>query len=293
MTELTQGELDDIDEHVIDALERVDYSDLNIIGNGELSVVIAWPTSDPTCVVKPIGPFQRDQYEAYRGVLLDYMAELDRRGVASVPTAIGCVSRGRTEVIGYMTQPLLERDSLAEHALGTFTPSTDNPLLGSIVDAIAASDEHLGIDAPISNWLWDGEKAVLLDVGLPLMWDEHGTARLTIEWGAKAFPAFARGAAIKELDDLLDRYREPRTAAVEFVARLPFFGLDAWQGPAVDALNQRLEPSEPITIAEAQKLNAADSKSLPRIKRLQRMQRWWVRRIRRQRYDFFIGQSTY
>ncbi|MEM7095008.1 MAG: DUF6206 family protein [Actinomycetota bacterium] len=285
--------LRDVDAAVIKALETVDYSALNILGNGEVTVVLGWPSDEPEWVLKPTGPFTAAEFAGFDQLLSAYIEGLGERGIDVVPTALHPVERRDGWIMSYMVQPVLAPETLAENALAERTPSVDDELLVSVCDAIAATDDRLGIDAPISNWAWDGHAVQLLDVGLPMMWDDSDESRFGIDVFTRAFPKPARGAVANEIEKLLERYQSPRTSAVEFIGRLPFFGFEAWCEPAAQLLNDRLQPAQPITVTEAVELSEADAKTIPLLKRLQRMERMWKRRVRRQRYEYFIGDSTY
>ena len=125
------------------------------------------------------------------------------------------------------------------------------------------------------------------------MWDETGTCSYDAALVGPAFPAALRRVMVSEVAKIFERYRDPRVAAVEFVGRLPFFGYEAWVEPAAQCLNKRLDLADPVDPIEAAKFIAGDTKTIPLLKRMQRIQRTWERRVRRRRYEYFIGESTY
>ncbi len=289
-----QAEVNALDKVVVDALERRDYSSLKMMGNGELTVVLGWPAMAPTWVCKPAGPFNAEEFVRYQYMIEAYTAALRERGVAVVDTSIVGVERERGLIAGYMVQPVQPRATLAEVVLQTAAPDAEHPLLVSIAGALGAMDSNVALDAPATNWCWDGTDVHMLDVGLPLMWEGSGFALETLIPLFRALPAPARPLAMREIGKLLERYRDPRIAAVECAGRMRSFpGLEGWRDPAIECFNHRLELAEPITIAETEELNAGDDKEIPRWKKMQRFQRAWTRVVRRRRYDWFVVPSTY
>jgi len=283
----------EIDRAVVTALETDDMSALRVMGNGEFSVVLGWPSSAPTLVVKPIGPFRPEEYLAYESLLHDYIAELRRRGVATVDTQITAVERQPGTIVGYMFQPLLESESLAENALTERVPLVDDPILDSIVSALMTCDADVSIDPPVSNWYWDGSRVALLDVGLPLMWGDQNSRRLDFAPFMRSLPIGARTLFRRGFESGTDRMRERRKLGIEFVSRLAFFDLDEWEGVALDAFNLRLDSADRISFEEVEAMRHSDSADLKRFKRLQRRQRRWVQGVLRRRYEFCLGESTY
>lgn len=290
----TQEDVNALDRLVVSALETLDYSPLRMLGNGELTVVLGWPTTDPVWVCKPAGPFRVDEFDRYHYMIEAYMAALRERGVGVIDTTVFGVERERGLTAGYLAQPVLARESLADEVLRTVTPDAEHPLLVSIADSVGVMDDSVALDAQITNWCWDGTDAHMLDVGLPLMWDNSSFALETLIPLFRALPAPARPVAVKELGKLLERYRDPRIAAVECAARMVSFeGLQGWRDAAITCFNRRLDLSGPITIAETDAFNAGDDNEIPRWKKMQRGQRTWTRLVRRRRYDWFVVPSTY
>ncbi len=296
MAQPTQADVEALDRVVVEALETLDYSPLKMMGNGELTVVLGWPAEQPTWVCKPAGPFTAEQFAWYRDTIDRYAARLRDRGVGVTETSVFGVERERDLVAAYMAQPVLPRETLVEVMLQSEEPDPEHPVLVSIADAVAAMDDRLGLDAPATNWVWNGVSVEMLDVGLPLMWDDDGTSAAleNLKTVFCALPAPARAIATKEIGKLLERYREARVSAVECAGRmLSFPGLEGWHDPAIECFNRRLGLAEPITVAETEALNAGDEKEIPRWKTMQRVQRGWTRHVRRRRYDWFVVPSTY
>jgi len=99
----------------------------------------------------------------------------------------------------------------------------------------------VSIHAQITNWHGEGKTPSLIDIGLPALWGEAGEFRMTLERSSRAFPVLIRGADLKEMERLGQRYRNPRSAALDVIANMPRFGLEEWLEPTLAAFNARLE----------------------------------------------------
>lgn len=283
----------EVDGAVVHALETGDRSKLSAIGNGEFSVVLAWPSDAPSAVVKPIGPFRQSEYRAYEELLHQYVEALRQRNIDVVETEMVPVARGPKWIVGYMFQPLLPRDQLAERALAAREPSSDDPILEGIASVLMGCDGELSIDPPVSNWHWDGNRARLLDVGMPLMWDHHAKRRIDFAPFMRSLPIGTRTLFRRGWEEGTDRMRERRNLAIEFVARLDYFGLGSWEDAATRLFNTLMKDRERIDLDEVKALQAQDTADLARFKRLQNLQRRVKSSPLPGRYEFLLGSSTY
>ncbi len=82
----TEAELRELEDTVVEALRLRDDSALNILGYGEVSVALGWPTESPTFVCKRTPPFTKPQFTAYRNLVGEYIAGVEARGLAAGTT---------------------------------------------------------------------------------------------------------------------------------------------------------------------------------------------------------------
>jgi len=263
--DLTQLEAD-----VRRALDHHDYQALSIVGFGEVSVGLGWPTAQPAWVCKRTPPFSAAEFDAYRDLVNTYVAELRASGVDVVDTDVVGVRRNH-DTIGYVVQPLLAKETLGRQVLAAATPDPLHPYVQAVVQTIGCVSDRISIDAQITNFAWDGHKATLLDVG--------------------TIPAPMRSMMRNELTDVVARWKTPRAVGTDIVANLLREGLDEWVDPMIAALATEV-PGEPISRADAEASLDEDLKTFPKIVKLKRVQRLFQTRVRRQPYDFFIN-STY
>lgn len=284
---LTQTQLQQLDDSVRTALEQRDNAGLNLIGFGEISVAIGFPKRDPLFVCKPTPPSTQAELDAFAELLKDYAVALNELGAHAVETVVLAADRGDYKV-GYQIQPLLPEETLGERVLARAEPDAEHPFLVELAEIIARTNSRVSVDAQVTNWSWDGETATMLDLGTPFMWDARGELVLDTDSMFTSMPAPVRGLAKKDILKLAERWKQPRGVAADVVANLIRIDLEEWVPPALSVFNRLLDPAEPLNEAEARASLAEDAKAFPRLKKLQRAQRFWVERVRRRPYDFFI-----
>lgn len=272
------------------AFARRSVDGLNVIGFGEVSIALGYPTDDPAFVCKRSPPLTPGQADRYRSLLVEYLEALDGLGVTVAESKLMTVAKG-DEVVLYIVQPMLPTATLADNVLRGDEPSADHPLLVALCGALDTVGPRCSIDAQISNWSWDGSALTLLDIGSPMLWDDDGTTRIDLSPYMALLPRPIRGTVERDLMELTKRWQTPRGVALDLVANLYRVELEHWLDAVLEALNGAIEPDEPITAAEARVLFEDDLKTWPRMKRMAQLQRAWQTRVRRKPYEFFIQNS--
>lgn len=291
MTEssLRTEDVRELEAVVVDALKAGDDSTLNVLGYGEVSVALGWPIEAPRFVCKRTPPFTQAQFTSYRDLVTEYIAGVHERGLDVVDTTVVALDRG-DQVISYLVQPMLDAGSLGHNVLKAAEPDPDHPFLAALADALAIVAPDLSIDAQVTNFSWDGSRLTLVDVGTPFLWDEAGRLRFDMTPFLRMLPAPTRPLARRELTKLVTRWNDPRRVGIDIVANLYREGIPEWVDATVVALNRRLD-GEPITAEEAREFYEEDVKIWPLLKRLQALERWWQKSVRRKPYDWFIYSS--
>ncbi len=288
---LEAEDLERLESSVSAAFRDRDHSQLNIIGFGELTVALGFPSQDPTHVCKRSGTMSSEQFESYESLVNRYTAGLAERGVSVVDTEVHSTDRG-SDKVAYLVQPLLDSATLGHNVLGSAKPDHEHPFLVALGERIKLADDRLSIDAQVTNWAFDGSEMTLIDVGTPFMWDAAGRYEMDMRPSLAMLPAPVRSYVAKDLTKILARWRSQSGVASDVVANLYREGLDEWAEPAARALNIAIGPAEPVDIGHARKLYEDDLKLWPQLAKLKRVQRTWQSRVRRKPYEFFI-QSTY
>lgn len=284
------AELAALEAEIAAALEAKDESQLPIIGRGEITMAVGWPAEAPRYVCKRTLPSSTAEFNRYQSLVHEYVDQVRALGQAVVDTSVVGVERDN-DIVAYIVQPLLDTSTLGNRVLAEAEPDPDHPLLMAIADAVGRTTSTCSVDCQVTNFVWDGEQLTLLDVGTPFLWTENGELRLEIKPFTRILPSVLRGLAVRELTKTVDRWSSPRTVAIDVVANLLREGLSEWTDPTLTALNRRLNFDEPITLAEAQAHYDEDLKVFPMLVRLQRVERWWREKVRRQTYESFIWST--
>ncbi|MEZ5228690.1 MAG: DUF6206 family protein [Acidimicrobiales bacterium] len=204
---------------------------------------------------------------------------------------IGPIDRARQSRHAYLVQPMLDPSTLGERVLGGATPDPDHPYLRALAEVLSIVTPHLSVDAQVTNFSFDGERLTLVDVGTPFLWDDTGSLQFDLGPFLRMLSAPLRPIVAREMHKTVQRWREPRTVAVDIVANLYREQMPEWVEPTIDAMNRRWQWEAPIEAGEAQAIYDEDRKLWPLLKRLQAVERGWQHKVRRRPYDFFIHST--
>ena len=286
---ISEPELVELHRAVERALERGhEGEELNVIGWGEISLGVGWPSEYPELVAKRLPAFaDRASFDEYGETLRDYVRELERGGVAVVETDVRSIDAG-SEVIAYAVQPILPADTLGPVVLAGADPAAGHPLVDRIVDAtLDLVSPRLGLDPQLSNWSWtEAGGAVLFDVTTPFLRDEAGRDRMDFGVLLASFPWIARGMLRRFVaPSLIAQYHDPRTVIVDVCGNLIKERLEPWIPRFLERANPRLERS--IEEAEVRDYYRSDARTWRWIQRVRHADRAW-HRLRGRTYPFLI-----
>lgn len=277
-----------LEREVGNALRRGDAAGLRVLGYGEISLVLGWPSDEPRWACKRLPPFPStaaaDRYAAVFGRYLD---DIGRRGINVLETEIGRVALSGGRVALYCVQPVLPVDSLATAIVqrgGDDVPT----LLRDIVDAtLAVVDERVGLDAQLSNWAVCDGRLTYFDVTTPMLRAEDGSSELDTEVFLASLPSLLRGGVRRfVLPGILRRYHERRTVILDLGANLIKERLESWIPTVLEATGDRLEP--PLTADEVRRDYRSDARTWKLLQAVRRADRSWQRTIRRRPYPFLL-----
>ena len=285
-------EFAEVEAAVQAAIRTGDGSAIRLLGHGEVSIVLGWPTAAPQRAVKRVPPFRSV------GVAQQYIAVCERNfeilrsaGVAIWPTDLHTFRRADDSVVVYHSQPIADANQIGSNVLRGAAPTDSHPLLDAIVRATAAVvSPAVGFDVQVANWLWDGQVATQIDFTSPFLLNEAGDDLLFETSGfLREYPFAVRGYLRRELLKTIVRFTTPEGAIGDMVANLHKEGLQQWVAPALRAAQTQLgvviDPQVPLA------MYAADRKLMPLALRLRKAQRAWMRATRR-RYDGLLPERT-
>jgi hypothetical protein len=284
---ITDTELEALERDVVAALAAVDPSRLTLLGEGEISLVLAGGR-DGTWACKRLPPFATsDAADRYAATIERYLTELDRRGIDVVDTTVRRIGGADGRTVLYCVQPVLPADALAV-AVARRDPELGRTLLEWIVDLVLGSvDDRFGLDAQLSNWALVDGRVVYLDVTTPLLSDDAGATELDTDVFLASLPWVLRPVIRRfVVPGIVDRYHDPRVVVLDLAANLLREGLDPLVPVVVQASGGRVAP--PLDDDEIRRDRRLDALTWGALQAVRRLDRAWQRRVRRRAYPFLI-----
>jgi hypothetical protein len=287
MTLIEPADLGALHADIETALEHGDDHELDVVGWGEISLAVGWPTHAPQIVAKRMPPFpSRDRFDRYAALIADYVDVLTERGVEVAPTEVHDVEDGGA-IVAYVVQPHLDPERLATRVLSASDPSERHPVIDTVVEAVlAVVDDRHGLDAQLSNWIWDDGRAIYLDVSTPFLRDPSGTDRMDFGILVDAYPKPLRGMLKRfALPGILARYHDPRSVLLDVASNLTKERLEAWRPQVLAATEGRVAP--PLTDHEVHEDYRSDARMWATIQRIRQADRAW-HRLRGRTYPYLL-----
>ena len=296
MTNLDPTEFDfgEVEAAVARAIRQRSSADLKLLGHGEISVVMGWPTAAPSAAVKRVPPF-RDVARAqeYIDVCDEFFATLRKANIGIWPTTLHIHQRSDGRAVVYHRQPIADVTQLGSNVLRAATPADTHPLLDAITDAAArVCNRTVGFDCQLANWLWDGTTATQIDFTSPFaLTDDRDDLRYDTHTFLQEYPVVVRPYLRKEFTSLLRRFTTPEGALGDMVANMMKEGLDQWVDPAINTINSRLGIN--LQRGKAQWMYDNDRKLLPKVLKVKKAQRWWLTHTGRRYEQLLPDKTTY
>lgn len=276
-----------LEDEVARALETGDVSDLEILGYGEISVVVALETDEGRFACKRLPRFaDRAAFDRYAELLDDYLDALRSAGVEPVSSELVPVDVDVDGgLIAYCVQPAFDPSCLTTSLLREPGPET---LLAEIVEtSVRAIGTRMGLDAQVSNWAHVDGCLVYLDVTTPLMRNDDGSERLDTGIFLASLPWAMRPVVRRFLlTEILSHYYDARAALLDLAGNLVKERLDTHMPSAVALANAYINPT--ITEHEARAYYRSDARTWGLLQRIRRVDRGWQMRVRGRVYPFLL-----
>ncbi len=285
-------DLDEVEAAIATAIRGGGIRSLRLLGHGEISIVLAWPQTEPTVALKRVPPFRNaSEAQRYVDVCNGFFDTLREADVAIWPTELLTLVRADGRAVVYHRQPIADVAQLGSNVLRNAAPADSHPMLDAIVEAAArVCSPEVGFDVQVANWLWDGTTATQLDFTSPFTLT---SSRKDITYDARAFlqeyPLVVRPYLKRELTTIIRRYTTAEGALADMVSNMLKEGLDAWVDPALASINQRLGTT--VHRETAQGMLDDDRKFMPLVLKLKKSQRWWLHHTGR-RYEALLPDET-
>lgn len=295
MSELSEPviDLEEVETAIAAAIRGEGINSLRLLGHGEISIVLAWPQTQPVFALKRVPPFRTPrEAQRYVDVCNGFFDTLRAADVGVWPTELLTLRRADGKAVVYHRQPIADTSQLGSNVLRTTTPADSHPLLDAIVDAAGrVCGPTVGFDVQLANWLWDGETATQLDFTSPFTLTPNGK---DMTYDAHAFlqeyPLVLRPYLKHELTKIIQRYTTAEGALADMVSNmLKEGGLDGWVDLAIATINRRLGIS--LQRETAQRMLDEDRKFMPMVLKLKKSQRWWLQHTGRS-YEALLPHDT-
>lgn len=267
-----------------------DTSSLDVIGYGEITSVVAWPTESGIIACRRLPEFgSTEARDAYRDAFLDYTAALEKRSVPLLPMTFHEYEGENGKPIGYLLQEVVSADRIASAAIRDMDDAEGRALVEEICRHTAAvvSDPLLGFDAQLANWVVGDGGLLYLDVTPPFVRDSAtGAVRLDTRIFVASLPWFLRSPVQRWLaPSIVAEYFDLRTLLLNLVANLIKEGADRWIPIAVE-VSREFVPD--IEYDDVTAYYRRDALMWELLQRLRRVDRWWQLRVRRRPYPVIL-----
>jgi hypothetical protein len=283
-------DLEEADATIERAIRLGSPAGLRVLGYGEFTLVLGWPTERPQFAVKRLPLFRdRGQLERYDRIFREYLAALDQRGVTVIPTGLHVAAPDSVQDLhAYFVQPLAPAGRMLNFVLREATPADAARLLGTLAELVVRTvDERVGLDAQAANWLVEDDGALTtVDISTPLLRDQTGHDQLELDLFLSIYPWAIRPVLARVAHSVMAQYHDARTVLVDVASNLIKERHERWLPTLLDAANARVEPA--ITEREVRRYFIRDRRFWLLMQWLRRADRAWCRRVRRRPYQFLL-----
>lgn len=281
--------LDDLETQVSTALHRGDGAGLDVLGYGEVTLVLRLSTDRGTYACKRLPVFPDEaRYQKYRQSLEDYLAGLDRADLRVAETVLWCRPHPSGGIVAYCVQPELPAERLCNRLLHSQDETWARDFFARLLDAVdRVVTPVFGLDSQAANWVdLDGD-LVYLDVTTPLMRAGDGSELLDVRLFFTSLPWVLRDAVrLTTSKAIFDKFYSPRGVVLDFLGNLHKEGLGRLVPALVALANERLD--EPLTVGQVEAYYRSDARTWQLVQQLRRIDRSWQRQVRRRPYPFLL-----
>ncbi len=277
-----------LDATVEEAIRTGAPRGLRVLGYGELTLVIGWPTEDPVLAVKRLPPFSdRPRLDAYSGLLEGYIESLRERGLSVARTEIRSHPGPRGSMRAYLVQPLVPHEQHLNVILQHAAETRVRELLELVVENVhRCTDDVVGFDAQAANWFIDGDSLGYFDISTPMLRDRDGREQLDVELFLSVYPWIMRPVLARIAPGVMAQYHDARTVLLDFASNLHKEGLERCVPIMLEAANGWLE--RPLAAGDVSSYFRQDKLLWALMQRLRLADRNWQRHVRRRAYPLLL-----
>lgn len=293
MLTLTLDELRGIEARVQAAMASADYDGLDVVGHGEVTVVLRLEGAEGAFACKRLPTFPAlERLDAYRGTLSLYLDQLRAAGLTVADTEFCHWALPSGRHAAYCVQPAFPAERVCSRLLRSEDRGWAQDFFERFLDRVAAVvTPRLGLDAQASNWVdLDGD-LVFIDVTTPFLRDEAGRELLDVGLYLSSLPWLVRVPVRLSVSGwVFEKYYSLRGVALDFLGNLHKERLSHLVAPFIEQVNARVE--QPLAEAEVAAYYARDARTWTLIQRLRRADRMWQSRVRRRVYPYLLPPAA-
>jgi hypothetical protein len=277
-----------LDAEVEEAISAGAPRGLRVLGYGEITLVIGWPTEDPTVAIKRLPPFaDRGHLDGYARLLERYVQVLRERQIVVAQTELRTHPGPNGSIRAYLVQPLVHRDRHLNVILESATPARVRELIELVVDCVNRCVDHaVGLDAQAANWWLEKGELAYFDVSTPMLRDHEGHEQLDLSVFLGVYPWLTRPVLARIAPGVMAQYHDRRTVLLDFASNLHKEGLDHCVPALLQAANRRLE--RPLAAADVSEYFRRDKLLWVLMQHLRLADQGWQRRVRHRPYPFLL-----
>jgi uncharacterized protein DUF6206 len=277
-----------LDATVEDAIRVGSPRGLRVLGYGELTLVIGWPTEKPVVAVKRLPPFSdRCRLDGYTGLLERYVEILRERGISVVHTEIRSHAGSRGSMRAYLVQPLVPRERHLNVILQNAEEAHVRKLFERIVESVhGCADDMVGFDAQAANWWVENGELGYFDISTPMLRDRDAHEQLDVALFLSVYPWITRPVLARIAPGVMAQFHDVHTVLLDFASNLHKEGLERCVPVLLQVANARLE--HPLTAADVRRYFRQDKLLWALMQRLRLADRGWQRHVRRRPYPLLL-----
>lgn len=281
-------DVEELDAAVEAAVRLGSPHGLRVLGYGELTLVIGWPTEDPVLAVKRLPPFRDiERLQSYARLLGRYLGVLRERGVTVVDTTIRVFAGPNGSVRAYLVQPFVPRERHLNVLLGGAEESRVRELLARVVDHVHdVVDDRVGFDAHAANWWVEGGELGYFDVSTPMLRDGAAREQLDVSLFLSVYPWVVRPVLARIAPGVMAQYHDPRTVLLDFASNLHKEGLDRRVPALLETANRRLD--QPLMASDVRRYFRQDKALWALSQRLRLAEKSWQHQVRHRPYPILL-----
>ena len=273
-----------------------------IIGYGEISAIFQIDGNKDVAYKRMPLFSSPKEAEAYSRMYGQYCSHLKDAGLTLPDDGTCIIELPDRPVVLYIAQKMLPEAHLCHRRIHTLSKDAAAEMIARVTAEIekiwrfnksAAPSLEIAVDGQLSNWAYNPDEAendlFYIDTSTPFLRID-GTEQLNPELVLQSAPGFLRWIIrLFFLDDVMNRYYEPRLVYTDLVGNLFKEQKPDLVPLAVETINRKFSDADGVlTEKEVEKYYREDKMIWTLFLGFRRFDRWTTTKLRRKRYEFVL-----